>query len=116
MEQAHDQCLAMKRGRARDAQIDFSLIDLRADSAILRSPPLAGIHGGHDLPAGNDVAISVHVEAFVLAEHTVDPEADEALVRREGVEVDVTGLGLCSFGDDLVDHLDDDLGIGEPVR
>lgn len=95
------------------AQIDVLAGDLDLDTAVLRQPAFGNIELGHDLDAGCQSLQHALGQGIMLEKHAIGTKADLNTIR-EGFDVDVTGPGLDSPGQNLVDGLNDG-GLGSEV-
>jgi hypothetical protein len=117
IEDAHDDLLAERGGKRRDAEFDLLAAVLRRDAAVLRAALLRDVHPAHRLEARGDGEVDELRHALDLVEHAVDAEADlrELALR---LDVDVGGARVVRVLEEVVDGVDDvrvgglDLGAG----
>ena len=74
--------LAAGGRRGRDAHVDVLAGHLAPDPAVLRQPLLGDVEPGHDLDAGDDRRLELLGRALGLAQHAVDPVADDDVASR----------------------------------
>src|SRR5438477_416785 len=92
--------------RGRDAHVDVLAGHLAPDPAVLRQPLLGDVEPGHDLDARGDRRLELLGRALGLAQHAVDPVADDHVLLA-GLDVDVRRALLGGLEHQRVDPADD---------
>src|SRR2546422_903398 len=99
LQQPHDDRLAVHGGDGGHADVHARAVQVDADAAILRQPPLGDVHLGHDLDARGEAGRQRRWRRLLVVEDPVDAVADPQRVL-ERLDVDVGGLG----GDRVLDE------------
>ena len=88
VEQPHNQLFAPNGLDGRHPHVELSTINVHADLAVLRPPPLNDVHTGHDLYPRAEGSPSRTRQVRHVLKHAVDPKADAEVVLL-GLDVDV---------------------------
>ena len=100
----HDAFAGAARQR-RDAHVEQLAAQRQPDAAVLRHAPLGDVEARHHLDAADDDGRDMRRHAQRLAQHAVDPHADDeaGLI---GLDMDVGHALPRGIGDDAVDQAD----------
>src|SRR2546425_5163727 len=106
IEESHDDRFAVHGRNRGDSDVDAPAMQRDPDTAVLRQPPLADVHLGHQLDPRGDRVTQTARRRLLIEQDAVDPIADAQRVL-ERLDVDVGRLGGDGVLDEQVDQPDD---------